>query len=137
ETVYDPCCGSGGLLIKCHLRLLQTQGKKENGRLRLPKKVAPLKLFGQEINASTFAMARMNAFLHDMEADIRVGDTMHRPAFTAGEPDPFRRGCIVHELLHLKVPRHGTLFRSMLKAYLAQAVPRPPPESRARWAAAE
>jgi type I restriction enzyme M protein len=85
ETVYDPRCGSGGLLIKCHLRLLQARGKKENGRVRLPKAVAPLRLFGLEINAGTFAMARMNAFLHDMEAEVALGDTMHRPAFTAGE----------------------------------------------------
>ena len=35
-TVYDPpCCGSGGLLIKCHLRLLATKGEKQNGRLKL------------------------------------------------------------------------------------------------------
>jgi type I restriction enzyme M protein len=85
NTVYDPCCGSGGLLIKCHLRLLETKGKKTNGRQKLPEKVAPLKLYGQEINASTFAMARMNAFIHDMEAEIALGDTMHRPAFTEGE----------------------------------------------------
>jgi type I restriction enzyme M protein len=85
NTVYDPCCGSGGLLIKCHLRLLQTKGKKENGRIKLPANVAPLKLYGQEINASTFAMSRMNAFIHDMEADISLGDTMHRPAFTEGD----------------------------------------------------
>ena len=85
STVYDPCCGSGGLLIKCHLRLLQAKGKKENGRLKLPANVAPLKLYGQEINASTFAMSRMNAFIHDMEAEIALGDTMHRPAFTEGE----------------------------------------------------
>jgi type I restriction enzyme M protein len=85
NTVYDPCCGSGGLLIKCHLRLLQAKGKKENGRLRLPANVAPLKLYGQEINASTFAMSRMNAFIHDMEAEISLGDTMHRPAFTEGD----------------------------------------------------
>lgn len=84
STVYDPCCGSGGLLIKCHLRLLQTKGKNDNGRLKLPANVAPLKLFGQEINSSTFAMARMNAFIHDMEAEIALGDTMHRPAFTEG-----------------------------------------------------
>jgi type I restriction enzyme M protein len=84
-TVYDPCCGSGGLLIKCHLRLLETKGKRAKGRLRLPDKVAPLQLFGQEINPSTFAMSRMNAFVHDMEADIALGDTMHRPAFTGGD----------------------------------------------------
>jgi len=84
-TVDDPCCGSAGLLIKCHLRLLETKGKKTNGRLKLPASVAPLRLFGQEINSATFAMARMNAFLHDMEAEIALGDTMHRPAFTEGD----------------------------------------------------
>ena len=30
-------------------------------------------------------MARMNAFIHDMEAEIALGDTMHRPAFTEGD----------------------------------------------------
>src|SRR5436189_2195635 len=57
-TVYDPCCGSGGLLIKCHLRLLVTHGVQSNGHRRLPSTVAPLQLFGQEINPSTFAIAR-------------------------------------------------------------------------------
>jgi type I restriction enzyme M protein len=80
-TVYDPACGSGGLLIKCHLRLLETHGVQENGHCRLPPEHAPLRLFGQEINPSTFAMARMNAVIHDMEADIRLGDTMRQPAF--------------------------------------------------------
>ena len=79
--VYDPACGSGGLLIKCHLRLLETHGEEENGHRRLPAHHAPLQLFGQEINPSTFAMARMNAVIHDMEADIRLGDTMRHPAF--------------------------------------------------------
>jgi type I restriction enzyme M protein len=83
--VYDPCCGSGGLLIKCHLRLLETHGVRRNGRLQLPQEVAPLRLYGQEINPATFAIARMNAFIHDMEADIRLGDTMRRPAFTDPE----------------------------------------------------
>jgi type I restriction enzyme M protein len=81
-TVYDPCCGSGGLLIKCHLRLLETHGEIQNGHRRLPTHVAPLKLYGQEINPTTFAMARMNAFIHEMEAEIAVGDTMRIPAFT-------------------------------------------------------
>ncbi|MCS7055566.1 MAG: M48 family metallopeptidase, partial [Thermoflexales bacterium] len=34
------------------------------------------------------------------------------------QPSTFRRGVIVHELLHLKVPNHGKLFRALLKAYL-------------------
>lgn len=82
QSVYDPCCGSGGLLIKCHLRLLDSRGEQNNGRNRLPKDVAPLRLYGQEINPSTFAMARMNAYIHDMDAEIALGDTMQRPAFT-------------------------------------------------------
>lgn len=36
-----------------------------------------------------------------------------------GEPAVFRREVIVHELLHLKLPNHGKVFRSLLKAYLA------------------
>ncbi len=80
-TIYDPCCGSGGLLIKCHLRLLETHGVQTNGRRELPKGVKPLHLFGQEINPATFAMARMNVVIHDLEADIRIGDTMRQPAF--------------------------------------------------------
>ncbi|MEM4409666.1 MAG: N-6 DNA methylase [Candidatus Caldarchaeum sp.] len=79
--VYDPACGSGGLLIKCHLRVLETHGEKENGKRRLPSKVEPMKFYGQEINPSTFAIARMNAFIHDMEAEIALGDTIARPAF--------------------------------------------------------
>ncbi len=85
QTIYDPCCGSGGLLIKAHLRLIEKRGEKTNGSRRLPSTVAPLRLFGQEINPSTFAIARMNAFIHDMEAEIAIGDTMARPAFTGDD----------------------------------------------------
>lgn len=81
ERGYDPCCGSGGLLIKCHLELFEKHAKHVDGHLRLPHDVAPLQLFGQEINPSTFAMARMNGFLHDMSAQIALGDTMHHPQF--------------------------------------------------------
>jgi type I restriction enzyme M protein len=84
-SIYDPACGSGGLLIKCHLRLLETQGEDRNSHRVLPPGVAPLQAFGQEINTATFAMARMNAFIHDMEADVAVGDTMASPRFTGGE----------------------------------------------------
>ncbi|MEJ5227359.1 N-6 DNA methylase [Thermodesulfovibrio sp.] len=73
HEVYDPCCGSGGLLIKTFLRFRDKYGHDTT--------LAPLKFYGQEILASTFAMARMNAFIHDMEADIAIGNTMERPAF--------------------------------------------------------
>lgn len=81
-SVYDPCCGSGGLLIKAHLRLLETHGVKANGRLKLPADAEPLHAYGQEINPATFAIARMNTFIHDIEAEIAIGDTMNHPRFT-------------------------------------------------------
>lgn len=80
-SVDDPACGSAGLLINCHLRLLETHGNAVNEHRELPKDVLPLKLYGQEINPSTFAMSVMNAFLHDMDATIELGDTMRNPAF--------------------------------------------------------
>lgn len=80
-TSYDPACGSFGLQIKLHLRLLETHGEQVNSHRRLPPQVAPLKLFGQEINGTTFAMARMNAFIHDLDATIAPDDTIRRPAF--------------------------------------------------------
>lgn len=73
NAIYDPTCGSGGLLIKCHLRFKEKYGKAAS--------VAPLRFCGQEREADTFAMSRMNVFLHDMEAEIAPGDTMTRPAF--------------------------------------------------------
>ncbi|MBT9148159.1 MAG: Type I restriction enzyme EcoKI M protein [Syntrophomonadaceae bacterium] len=73
QEIYDPCCGSAGLLIKCYLRFKAKYG--EDPSIDFPK------FFGQEILHSTFAMARMNSFIHDMEADVRLGDTMNRPAF--------------------------------------------------------
>lgn len=73
ETIYDPACGSGGLLVKTHLRFQE--------KYRDEPRVSPLKFFGQEINPATFALARMDVFIYDMEAEIALGDTMNRPAF--------------------------------------------------------
>jgi type I restriction enzyme M protein len=88
ETVYDPCCGSGGLLIKAQLRLRE----KVAGRLGVDLHdlksgdvQRPLQLFGQEINHVTYAMAKMNGFVHDMDAEIALGDTMKNPGFTTEE----------------------------------------------------
>ena len=74
DEVYDPCCGSGGLLIKCYLRFKEKYQDK--------KDAIPLRFFGQEINHTTYALAKMNAFIHDMEnTEIALGDTMRNPAF--------------------------------------------------------
>jgi len=74
NTIYDPACGSGGLLIKCSMHFRDVYGSEPG--------VAPLRFYGQELNSATYAMCRMNAFLHDIDADIKIGDTMHQPAFT-------------------------------------------------------
>ncbi len=73
--VYDPCCGSAGLLIKCQLVL------EEKMQLRSKKKFAPLRLNGQEYISNTWAMANMNMVIHDMEGTIEIGDTMNSPKF--------------------------------------------------------
>ena len=73
--IYDPTCGSGGLLIKCELemeRLMDLQSKT---------KYAPLQLYGQEYIPETFAMAWMNMIIHDMEGNIEIGDTFRNPKF--------------------------------------------------------
>ena len=74
NTIDDPTCGTARLLVKIDLRFDEKYGKAAH--------VAPLRFFGQEINPNTFAIARMDVFLYDMDADIRLGDTMNRPAFT-------------------------------------------------------
>jgi type I restriction enzyme M protein len=76
--VYDPCCGSGGLLIKCEIAM------EEKMNLRSKKKYAPLRLFGQEYIADTWAMANMNMIIHDMEGEIEIGDTFKNPKFRNG-----------------------------------------------------
>jgi type I restriction enzyme M protein len=71
EEVYDPCCGSGGLLIKCELALKEREQKIDR----------PLKLQGQELTGSSFAIARMNMVLHDMAGEVVRGNTMTNPKF--------------------------------------------------------
>lgn len=76
--IYDPCCGSGGLLIKCEIAMEeQVKGKKQ-------ATVTPLKLYGQEYIADTWAMANMNLIIHDFEGEIEIGDTFKNPKFRKG-----------------------------------------------------
>ena len=73
STIYDPACGSGGLLIKPRL-LFERKHPQEKSR-------AP-RLWGQELNPVTFAMAKMNMFLHDYtDSSFAVGDTFRKPGF--------------------------------------------------------
>lgn len=74
ESIYDPTCGSGGMLVKC-LDYLREKGQ--------PWQSA--KVFGQEINALTSSIARMNLYLNGVEDfSIVREDTLKNPAFVDG-----------------------------------------------------
>jgi type I restriction enzyme M protein len=96
-SVYDPCCGSAGLLIACEHVLDEKMGARRvsegpGGAPSLTRrapthgktKYAPLKMHGQEYVATTWAMANMNMIIHDMEGRIEIGDTFKNPKFRAG-----------------------------------------------------
>lgn len=71
ETCHDYACGSGGLLIK--LQLVARELDKTSK--------VPLKMYGQELQAESYAVARMNTIIHDMDVDLQRGDTMINPKF--------------------------------------------------------
>ena len=77
-NIYDPCCGSAGLLIKCRLILDEKLQAAEK------EATASLKLYGQESIPTTWAMANMNMIIHDMEGQIEIGDTFRNPKFRDG-----------------------------------------------------
>ncbi len=71
ETIYDPACGTAGMLLEC-----VEQVKQNGGDFRT------LKLYGQEKNLTTSTIARMNMFLHGIEDfHIERGDTLREPKF--------------------------------------------------------
>ncbi len=71
EDCHDYACGSAGLLVKLQLVARELD----------PTSRVPLKLCGQELQAESYAVAHMNAIIHDMEVDIARGDTMINPKF--------------------------------------------------------
>lgn len=86
-TVYDPTCGSAGLLIKTRLHF-----EKEHP----DKKTQAPKLYGQELNATTYAIAKMNMFLHDfMDSYFAIGDTMKNPGFGAEGAGLKKFDCVI------------------------------------------
>ncbi|MEI8013792.1 MAG: N-6 DNA methylase [Nitrospira sp.] len=75
ETIYDPTCGSGGMLLSC-ITHLRRQGQEWRN----------VKLYGQERNLMTSSIARMNCFLHGIE-DFQIvrGDTLSEPKLVQGD----------------------------------------------------
>ncbi len=84
EAIYDPACGTGGMLLEC-VEHLQEAGQDYR----------TLKMYGQEKNLTTSTIARMNMFLHGIE-DFQIvrGDTLRSPAFT--EDDKLKQfDCVI------------------------------------------
>ena len=75
ETIYDPTCGTGGMLISCLAEVKRTGGDTRT-----------IGLYGQELINITAAIARMNLVLHGVsDFDIRSGNTLHEPALVEGD----------------------------------------------------
>jgi len=75
NKVYDPCCGSGSLLLK-FAKVLGRENVRQG-------------FFGQEINLTTYNLCRINMFLHDINYnnfDIALGDTLIDPKHWDDEP---------------------------------------------------
>ena len=72
ESIYDPACGSGGMLVESVNEVREAGGDTRT-----------LRIYGQEVNLTSSAISRMNLFLHDIE-DFKVmtGDTLRSPKFT-------------------------------------------------------
>ena len=75
ETVYDPACGTGGMLLEAFNYVREHKGEYRR-----------LGLYGQEKNLTTSSIARMNLILHGLE-DFQIirDDTLRRPAFYVGD----------------------------------------------------
>ena len=71
DKCHDYACGSAGLLLKLQLVARELD----------PTTRVPLKLAGQELQAESYATAKMNAIIHDMDVEVARGDTMINPKF--------------------------------------------------------
>src|SRR3972149_4146578 len=77
ESVYDPACGSGGMLISSYQHVEDALGRSEADKVFL---------FGQEANHKTLALAKMNLYIHDIRnAQLILGDTLLYPKFKEAE----------------------------------------------------
>jgi type I restriction enzyme M protein len=81
DSIYDPACGSAGMLIEAATEVKQSGGS-----------VQQMRFYGQEVNQTSAAIGRMNLFIHEVEdAQIRREDTLNNPKFidAKGKLDQF------------------------------------------------
>ncbi len=88
------------------------------------EKTVPTEVFKSEVNvwAKKIGVEPKEVHLRPMKKKWASCSSKGRLTFNTDlleEPAAFRREVIVHELLHLKLPNHGKVFRSLLRAYLA------------------
>jgi len=83
ERICDPAMGSGSLAIKCVKEIASAD----------PQRANDYSLYGQESNGSTWALAKMNMFLHNINAEVEWGDTLKYPTLLEG--DALRRYNVV------------------------------------------
>ena len=122
-TIYDPACGSGGLLIKPRL-LFEMTHPDERG--------ATPKLYGQELTATTFAMAKMNAFLHDfVDANFHIGDTFRNPGFITDDSGLKRFDYVLANPMWNQKEYNDTFYANDSWGRFTYGVP---PSSSADWA---
>ncbi len=79
HSVYDPTCGSGGMLVESAHHIAKLPG----GTLLGDK--PNVLLYGQEKNLGTWAIAKLNLYLHNMRAEIERGDTLVEPKHLDGD----------------------------------------------------
>ncbi|MEQ4922098.1 type I restriction-modification system subunit M [Proteus hauseri] len=80
HEVYDPTCGSGGMLVEA-ARYIKDNYPENGTVMGKPN----CKLYGQEKNLGTWAIAKLNMFLHNLDGDIKRGDTLVNPLHKSGE----------------------------------------------------
>jgi type I restriction enzyme M protein len=78
HSVYDPTCGSGGMLVESAHHIANLP----NGTIMGKPNVL---LYGQEKNLGTWAIAKLNLYLHNMRAEIERGDTLVEPRHLDGD----------------------------------------------------
>ena len=77
HSVYDPTCGSGGMLVESAHHIAALPNGKVMGQPNV-------QLYGQEKNLGTWAIAKLNLYLHNMHAKIERGDTLVEPKHLSG-----------------------------------------------------
>ncbi|HBC3464566.1 TPA: SAM-dependent DNA methyltransferase [Vibrio parahaemolyticus] len=79
HEIYDLTCGCGGMLVESARHIRENY---ENGTIMGKPNC---KLYGQEKNLGTWAIAKLNMFLHNLDGDIKRGDTLVNPLHKDGE----------------------------------------------------